>query len=229
MIYADFESILPIKQDCSNTDEKSCTSEKLLHVPCGASFFVKCVDERFYEKPVLFRGDDCIAKFLDAIMETAKKIQKILEHIVPMDPLTNQELMQFNDATTCSICGKDFTGPRSKKVKDHDHMTGSFRGAAHEDCNLNYRIKTSKNKIPCIIHNLRGYDSHLLLSAVRPRHGHIEVIPSTNEKYISFTIGRVRFIDSFQFMLASLDKLTSNLSDEQFKETTSYLESSYGK
>lgn len=38
------------------------------------------------------------------------------------------------------------------------------------------------------------------------------------EKYMSFTLGKhLRFIDSFQFMSSSLDKLVENLSDEAFK------------
>ena len=70
-----------------------------------------------------------------------------------------------------------------------------------------------------------GYDAHLILSAVKPRHGKITVIPNNMEHYTSFTINGVTFIDSCQFMLSSLDKLSSNLSKDQFRETRKYLES----
>ena len=43
-----------------------------------------------------------------------------------------------------------------KKVHDHDHLTGEYRGPAHNAYNLNYRIDPKKVKIPCIIHNLKG-------------------------------------------------------------------------
>jgi len=69
---------------------------------------------------------------------------------------------------------------------------------------------------------LKNYDAHLILSAVRPHHGKVTCIPNTEEKYISFTIGDVTFIDSYQFMLSSLDKLSSNLSE--FPETKKYVE-----
>ena len=59
------------------------------------------------------------------------------------------------------------------------------------------------------------------MSAVKPRHGEITCIPTTDEKYITFTIGGVTFIDSFQFMLSSLDKLSSNLNN--FPETEKYV------
>ena len=72
-----------------------------------------------------------------------------------------------------------------------------------------------------------GYDAHLILPAVKPRHGKITVILDNMECYMSFTINDVMFIDSCQFMLSSLDKLSSNLSKDQFKETKKYLESFY--
>lgn len=100
-------------------------------------------------------------------------------------------------------------------------VLGEFRGPAHNICNLQYRVNSEKIKIPCIIHNLKNYDAHLIMSAVKPRHGEITCIPTTDEKYITFTIGGVTFIDSFQFMLSSLDKLSSNLNN--FPETEKYV------
>ena len=66
-------------------------------------------------------------------------------------------------------------------------------------------------KIPVVFHNLKSYDAHLIISAVKQRHGEISVIPTNTEKYISFSIGGLRFIDSFQFLFASLDNLAKNL------------------
>ena len=72
-----------------------------------------------------------------------------------------------------------------------------------------------------------GYGAHLILSAVKPLYEKITVIPNNMECYTSFTIIDVRFIDLCQFMLSSLDKLSSNLSKDQFRETRKYLESIY--
>ena len=47
------------------------------------------------------------------------------------------------------------------------------------------------------------------------------------ERYRSFTINDVTFIDSCKFMLSPLDELSSNLSKDHFRETRNYLESFY--
>ena len=48
---------------------------------------------------------------------------------------------------------------------------------------------------------------------------YIQCSPNIIERYISFTIGNLRCIDSFQFMAESLDKLSSNLKRENFAHT----------
>ena len=65
----------------------------------------------------------------------------------------------------------------------------------------------------CIICILcSGYDADLILSVVKPRHGKITIIPNSIVHYTSFAISDVTFVDSYQFMLSSLDKLSNNLS-----------------
>ena len=89
------------------------------------------------------------------------------------------------------------------KVRDHCHITGKYRGASHLGCNIN--LKMSK-KIPVIFHNLRGYDSHLIIKEVSKFDVKVSVIPNGLEKYMASTINRnLIFIDSMQFMNSSLD------------------------
>ena len=73
---------------------------------------------------------------------------------------------------------------------------------------------------------MKNYDAHLLISAVKPRHGEVSVVPSTSEKYITFTIGDVSFKDSCAFTQASLDSLVDNLQLDQLKSTRRWLENS---
>ena len=73
-------------------------------------------------------------------------------------------------------------------------------------------------KIPVIFHNLRGYDSHLLIKEISRFDAKVSVIPNGLEKCMAFTIKRnLVFIDSMQFMNSSLDSLVKSFSDNDFK------------
>ena len=134
----------------------------------------------------------------------------------------------------CHICGEKYTD-KDVHVRDHCHITGKFRGSAHQECNLKLRIKPEDIKIPVIFHNLQGYDSHFIMQqigkiaenyAYKDKKGKdqpltINAISNNMEKYMAFMLGsHLTFIDSFQFMSSSLDKLVSNLPKEAFKYTS---------
>ena len=128
--------------------------------------------------------------------------------------MTEQNEIDFQNSTICHICEKPLDGVT---VRDHDHISGEFRGAAHQS-NLNYKFsKENENKdssffIPVILHNLRNFDSHLILQGIgQIKNKKISCIPNNMEKYISFSLGNLRFIDSFQFLNTSLEKLVDNL------------------
>ena len=90
-------------------------------------------------------------------------------------------------------------------------------------------------KIPVSFHNLRGYDSHFIMQEIGAivknntyinKKGEkcqmtINAIPNNMEKYMAFMLGNhLTFIDSFQFMSSSLEKLVSNLPKETLKYTS---------
>ena len=99
-----------------------------------------------------------------------------------------------------------------KKVRDHFHISGKYRGAAHWSCNINLKIT---KKVPVIFHNLIGYDSHLIFKELSKFNVKISVIPNGLEKYMAFPINKnLVFIDSMQFMNFSLEYLSEEFSDE---------------
>ena len=81
--------------------------------------------------------------------------------------LTHEENNFYNEQEICYICKEKFCVDKDdkdyinrKKVKDHCHYTGKFRGAAHSKCNLNYKVLKDN---PIIIHN-GGYDTHFIIN-----------------------------------------------------------------
>ena len=113
----------------------------------------------------------------------------------------------------------------SIKVRDHCHITGKYRGSAHQKCNRRFRLI---DKIPVIFHNLRGYDSHFIMQEIGKFKQNINVIPNNMEEYMAFMLGNhLVFIDSFQFMSSSLERLVGNLPDELDIHLKSFKEINY--
>lgn len=139
--------------------------------------------------------------------------------------MTAEDEQNFLKASECHICEKKFNRKADIIVRDHCHFTGKFRGAAHQDCNLQYR---DHQTIPVVFHNLTHYDSHFLIEKIATGFdGGVKIIPINTEKYISFTklvpgtsgeykeITKLKFIDSFRFMASSLDYLASLIPSEK--------------
>ena len=71
-----------------------------------------------------------------------------------------------------------------KKVRDHCHFTGKYRGAAHSKCNMNYKI--TKN-IPIISHKLSSYDCHLIIKEIAKEFdGELEYLGENTENIFVF-------------------------------------------
>ena len=128
--------------------------------------------------------------------------------------MSEEEEHLLQQSNSCWIC-KKLIDNDEEKFRDHCHVTGKFRGAAHWDCNINFQLT---KKVPVIFHYLRGYDSHLIFSELDKFDVKISVIPTGLEKYMAFFFNKSSvLIGSMQFMNSSLDKLIKNLSDEDFK------------
>ena len=69
---------------------------------------------------------------------------------------------------------------------------------------------------------MQGYDGHIIFKELNNFDVDIDVIPKSNDKYISIIVNRhITFIDSLQFYNGSLDTLASNINNEDFKHLTS--------
>ncbi|XP_068709676.1 uncharacterized protein [Montipora foliosa] len=233
VIYADFEAITEKIHGCQPNDDKSYTEAYQRHTDCGYGYKVVCCYDDKYTKPVqIYRGEKAVYKFMEAMLEEVKYCKKVMkkEFNKPLR-MTKDNEKEFQKADKCHICEKEYN-KTDVRVRDHCHVTGQYRGSAHQDCNLNFRLT---EKIPVIFHNLRGYDSHFIMQEIGEivkEHTYtnkkgekcqmnINAIPNNMEKYMAFMLGNhLTFIDSFQFMSSSLDKLVSNLPKESLKYTS---------
>ena len=102
-----------------------------------------------------------------------------------MIPLTDEENRSYENQKHCYVCKKFFAGD-NKKLRDHCNFTGKFRGAAHSECNMNYKITRD---IPIVFHNLSSYDSHPIIKELANEFdGKLECLGENTEKYISFSV-----------------------------------------
>ena len=131
--------------------------------------------------------------------------------------MTDEDKTDFETATHCCICGDRFKNAyknekeaeKYKKVRDHCHFTGKYRGCAHSMCNLNFCNRYFK--IPVFFHNMKNYDGHLIIQNAEKLSNKkkIDVIAQNSEKFISIGFDSLSVKDSFSFITASLDKLVS--------------------
>ena len=144
--------------------------------------------------------------------------------------------MHYNKQKVCYICKKEFDNndttkssslerKKQQKLRDHCHCTGKFRGAAHNICNLRYKIP---KEIPVVFHNGSTYDYHFIIKELAKEfEGNFECLGENTEKYISFSVPikkmidnqdleityKIKFTDSCRFMSSSLSKLVDDLSE----------------
>ena len=235
VIYADFEAITKKVQGCEQSEEmkkdkdtRSYMEAYQTHEDCGYGYkVVCCYDNKYSKETRIYRGENAVYKFMEKMLDKVEYCKTVIKkHFNKPLVMTEVDEQHFKTMDRCHVCGEKYMD-KVVCVRDHCHITGKFRGSAHQECNIKLRIKPENIKIPVIIfHNLRGYDSYFIMQQIGEianKHGYtnkqgekqdlsINVIPNNMEKYMAFMLGNhLTFIDSFQFMSSSLDKLVSNL------------------
>ena len=169
---------------CDDNLEKSSTIKINKHTPSGYSLFTHCSFNKAENKIDYYSGEDCMKKFCIDLRQHATKIKK------EIIPLTKKEEKNHNKQKVCHICKKelntDDSDKKYHKVKDHCHYTGKYRGAAHDICNLKYKIP---KEIPVVFHNGSTYDYHFIIRELAEEfEGGFECLGENTEKYITFSV-----------------------------------------
>ena len=225
VIYPDLECLLEKMSTCQNNPKEPSTTEINKHTPSGYLLFTHCSFDKSKNKLNHYRGKDCMKKFCKDLRTHATKIINYKKK--KMIPLTIKEKIHYNKQEICYICKKEFDKSDKKhyKVRDHCHYTGKYRGAAHNICNLRYKIS---KEVPVVFHNGSTYDYHFIIKElVKESDGNFECLGENTEKYITFSVPikkkienknieityKIKFIDSYRFMSMPLSKLIDNLSE----------------
>ena len=170
VIYADFEAITKKVQGCEQSEEMENEKNKRsymeayqTHEDCGYGYkVVCCYDDKYSKYTCIYRGENAVYKFMEKMLEEVEYCKAVIKkHFKKPLVMTEVDEQHFKTMDGCHICGD-----KDVRVRDHCHITGKFRGSAHQECNLKLRIKPENLKIPVIFHNLRGYDSHLIMQQI---------------------------------------------------------------
>ena len=179
---------------CISNPNESSTTKINKHTPLGYSIFTSCSFDESKNKLNYYRGRDCMKKSCKDLKEHATRIinyekKKII-------PLTKEEKLNYNDQKICYICKKEFDKSDKKhhKVRDHCHYTGKYSGAAHNICNLRYKVP---KEIPIEFHNGSIYDYHFIIKElVKEFEGNFDCLGENTEKYITFLVPLKKKIDN---------------------------------
>ena len=161
-IVADFECmIIPI----IDNDNNNVTNKMFVNKAAAIGYnIVKNLD---YENLNLEKdgyikhfGEDCVEWFMNEMLEIEEYVKSFFKNELEINLDT---IPKTYDQTTCWLCEKEFKLKDVKEnpvAKDHCHLTGKFRGLAHNNCNLNTR-KAHPSFVPVLFYNFSGYDCHL--------------------------------------------------------------------
>ena len=206
VIYCDLESLVLETEQIN--DKKLISVRKHQAISAGA-LTVCHVDYALSSTPFIYTGADCILRLLDFLMAEVQRIDSILSTRNQPMTLTDQDRESFEASQVCAMCQRKFT-LFNFKVRDHDHISGKYRWALCNSCNLNHA--KPKYEVNIFFHGLSNYDSHFLIQELdKIEATDIRIIPKTSEKFLSFSVDNVRFKDTYSFLDASLAVLVENL------------------
>lgn len=133
-MYADFEAITVKVHTCQPPPHSQPKTEVLAeHQACGWAYTVISRHPSYLSVTKHYRGEDAVGTFFKEMMELEETLLPYLKENKPM-VLTAEDEAQLLAVQVCYICKHPFT-EENRKVRDHDHATGAYRGAAHQTCN----------------------------------------------------------------------------------------------
>ena len=214
-VYADFEA--DNKKEDTSIGDKTTNIYKQEPVCNGYQIVSELEDvlkSDYYKSPL---GHENVNWFVDEMIKLENKMHFWFKDTKKDIIMLEEDIQDFENNNICRYCNKYI---ETDKVRDHCHLTGNYRGPAHNEYNLKVKQKDS-DFITVGLHNFSNYDCHMFFKALvdRKKDGvDFKILPKTDEKYISVTYGCIKFIDTYRFLTGSLDKLVKALVDNSNKK-----------
>jgi len=167
VIYADFECSTRQIEKAGADCKSSYTDKYQKHEPNSFSYYIVSDVPNYKSEIKLFRGENVAQNFVKSLLKEQDKIFKIMKKVNEKNGdcnnmiITPEQTIDFHAAKDCHICEKPLHDDR---VRDHCHLTNQYRGAAHSKCNIEYNY--AGFHISVVLHNLKGYDSHIIIQGL---------------------------------------------------------------
>ena len=155
-----------------------------------------------YHKSLL--GYNNVDWFVNEVKKLENKMAFYFKNTNKDIVMTGEDEENFENDNICRFFEKEFI---DNKVRYHCHLTGTYTYPTLSKCNVNVTQKQS-NFLPFLFHNFSNYDCHVFFKKLVDKKNdkvNFDIIPKTDEEYISVTYGCIRYIDSYGFLSSSLD------------------------
>ena len=137
-VYADFECINHAVSQPTNDHEAVVAiapidKSKVLfkQIPIAVGFYIISPFGKNYSS---YFGESCVSWFVNEMLTLEELASEFFETNIPLDEEGVASQESFQQPTICWLrenpLGED-------TARDHDHLTGKYRGGAHNRCNLN--------------------------------------------------------------------------------------------
>ena len=157
VICADLECLLEKLNTCHNDPEKSSTTKVNKQTSSGYSLFACSLFDTIENELDYHKVEDCMKKFCEDLKKHVTKITSYQKK--EMIPFIKKKEKKHNKQKSVLYTKKDLVLMMTK-VRDHCHYTGKYRDAAHNICNLRYKIP---KEIPVVFHNGSTYAYRLII------------------------------------------------------------------
>ena len=236
IIYTALECLIEKTDGCKNDPENSSTAEVGKHFPSGFSMSPKPLFKTIENKHDVSRGKDIMKKFFESLREhemeiiSFKKKKKKVINKRAAEIIQKRKNLLYLPRKTCK--DKRTKDKKYRKVRDHCHYTGEYRGAAHSISNLKYSVP---KEISIAFYNGTNHDYHFIMkelaeefekeitclgeNTVKPLTFSVPIqkevtrIDKNGEEIRKIISYRLQFTHSIRFMARSLSNLCNNLAE----------------